>query len=480
MRAPPHRPRPHTPKPAGNRARGRPPHERPSGRPPTPREAHLEVVRSRRAAEVVHHLAGTVFDSGKPADRIINAYFREHPQFGANDRRFIGELFFALCRWWGWLRLLPGDGEFWPGGDPSASTTAPDNSDWLRVLFTAQLLDSEEVHPAAAVWKEVLGLTDYIEGQGRKPLFLRAEAIAKLWGIEQPHLNSLVPEWIFKELPLPKEEYGAWLGKLQQRPPLWLRAQTDDLGALRQELQAAGLQITQAPLLAGALKCSDARVNLFEVPAYRGGRVEVQDLSSQAIGVACEAKAGERWWDVCAGAGGKTLQLASAMQNKGVVVATDIRDYKLNDLRQRARRARLSNISPREWDGHSVPARAPNFDGVLVDAPCTCSGTWRRNPDARWTTTADEVREMAAKQGEILRLAARAVKPGGRLVYATCSFCTAENEDVVSDFLANHPQFVLSPGLNPLTQQPTTGQCRVWPQDGDCDGSFVARFRRRE
>jgi 16S rRNA (cytosine967-C5)-methyltransferase len=264
---------------------------------------------------------------------------------------------------------------------------------------------------------------------------------------------------------------------LQLRPPVWLRAQVDPAQALR-ELAEAELDPKPHPARADAIAIEPPRLNLRNLPCFRDGHLEIQDLASQTIAGVCAPKPGERWWDTCAGAGGKTLHLATLMASKGSIVASDIRTYKLDDLKKRARRAGFSNIRCREWKGKDLPAKKGGFDGVLVDAPCTCSGTWRRNPDARWTLERQEIAEFADKQLSLLNGAAGAVRSGGTLVYATCSMFGAENEGVVRAFLASRPDFELESFPHPLGAGVCPGQLRIWPWDGDCDAMFVARFRR--
>ena len=169
------------------------------------------------------------------------------------------------------------------------------------------------------------------------------------------------------------------------------------------------------------------------------------------------------------------------MKRRGTVVACDVRSYKLDDLRLRARRAGFPNIVTREWDGKPFHGKqADRFNGVLVDAPCSCSGVWRRNPDGRWTLPPEELTKTAELQQTILAAAAPAVRPGGVLVYATCSLFPVENGMVVEKFLAEHPEFTLEPFANPLTGEPTSGQLQIRSFDGDCDSMFVARMRRKE
>jgi 16S rRNA (cytosine967-C5)-methyltransferase len=220
-------------------------------------------------------------------------------------------------------------------------------------------------------------------------------------------------------------------------------------------------------------------VNLDTLPVYSEGRVEVQDLASQTVAMICAPSPGQRWWDVCAGGGGKSLHLAQLMKGKGVVTATDIQDRKLDELRRRARRGGFQNIQVKSWDGKPMRQKQATYDGVLVDAPCTCSGTWRRNPAMRWTARPGEKDEMAVIQRRILNTAVSGLKEGGVLVYATCSFFKRENEEVVEEFLAAHADFALEPYAHPLTGTPTPGTLQIWPWDGDCDAMFTARMRRR-
>ncbi|HCH87370.1 MAG TPA: SAM-dependent methyltransferase, partial [Lentisphaeria bacterium] len=181
------------------------------------------------------------------------------------------------------------------------------------------------------------------------------------------------------------------------------------------------------------------------------------------------------------GAGGKTLELADLMERTGTVVACDVRSYKLDDLRIRARRAGFPNIVTREWDGKPFKGKqAGGYDGVLVDAPCSCSGVWRRNPDGRWTLKPEDVEEAAALQQRILEAASTAVRSGGLLIYATCSLFPRENGGVVDAFLASHEEFALEPFEHPLTGEPCGGMLQVRSFDGDCDSMFVARLRRKE
>lgn len=230
------------------------------------------------------------------------------------------------------------------------------------------------------------------------------------------------------------------------RPPLWLRArQGEDADTLREALKSEGVDIS----LNRHGLCATGGFGVTQTPAYKEGRIEIQDLASQQIAAAVDARSGDKIWDACAGAGGKTLALADRMGSKGVVVATDLHQFKLDELKKRARRAGQLNIRTFLWKGDEplrLPqevARQKGFDKVLIDAPCSATGTWRRNPDARLRNPELASAELTALQQQLLSNACQAVRDGGRLIYATCSWLSAENEEAVSAFLEQHPEFSL-------------------------------------
>ncbi len=258
-------------------------------------------------------------------------------------------------------------------------------------------------------------------------------------------------------------EHLAFLDQHASRPPLWLRlADEQHRRAVQNELTGQGFLITaeQGPALAVT-----GTKGIYELACHKDGRVDVQDLASQEIGQAVDARPGLMIWDCCAGAGGKSLQLAADLEGTGAVHATDIFEGKLKDLRKRARRAGWANLRAQTWDGAQVPDFGTEinsrggFDRVLVDAPCSGSGTWRRNPDGRLGFAQDQLADLAAVQLSLLETTAGAVRPRGLLVYATCSWLRAENEDVVAAFLAARPEFALQgQGLhgNPAADADTT------------------------
>lgn len=431
----------------------------------------------KSAGNAARTVLGAVFGNRKPADRVLSAWFRENRRCGSRDRRFISESIYALLRNWGMLRrFLPADRL----AEIESGNIRLGRAELDALLFGALYLDDRD-REAAKMLAQELKLSCPKAVPAPDPLLGRAKALSKLFGVTvEFRMADLVPEWVADALPA-DFPFDRFLADLRRRPPMWLRAQCDDPVKLAEELAAAGLSVRSHERIASALRVNDPRVNLHTLDSFRRGDFEVQDLASQCIGLAAAPRPGEQWLDACAGAGGKSLQLADLMKRRGTVVACDVRSYKLDDLRLRARRAGFPNIVTREWDGKPFRGKqAGRFDGVLVDAPCSCSGVWRRNPDGRWTLRPEELTEAAELQLKILSAASPAVRPGGVLVYATCSLFPVENRIVVEKFLAVHPEFTLEPFANPLTGETVPGQLQIRSFDGDCDSMFAARMRRKE
>jgi 16S rRNA (cytosine967-C5)-methyltransferase len=330
-------------------------------------------------------------DREHPADGVLREVLRTARGVSPDKARRVSEAVFAYFRWQGWL-----DGE---------------------TPLETQLRAALECRRA------------YAEAPGN---FAEAEL-----------LSRAVPAWVQHHL----EVTPAWVRSLQQEPVLWLRARPGQGRALAAELgecRAAG-----RGRLADALEYRGAS-DLFRTPAFQAGGFEIQDLHSQAVGWLCDPQPGATWWDACAGEGGKLLHLSDLMQNRGLIWASDVAEWRLRRLKLRARRAGVFNYRLVPWPGgERLPTRT-TFDGVLVDAPCSNLGTWGRNPHARWTTTPEDVQELAALQTRLLMHAARAVKPGGRLVYAVCTLTAAETVARAAAFSEAHPAFRREPLADPL------------------------------
>ncbi len=440
------------------------------------------LSQARAAVTAISHVAKMVFAKRLPADRVLAAYIREHRELGARDRRIISETAYSLFRWWGWLRRLAPE---WSAQHILSSDISQNTHQyphvWQRLALAAAVAGQTAEQDVMAILARQCHISP---DQLARPysigdVFERTHAILTVLGFPSTlHINELLPEWSLKLFPKHCDADRLILF-CQKRPPLWLRIQSVEPDHVIRELKQAGISPQRAEAVPFAAMVPEGCSNLYLLKPYKEGRVEIQDISSQAVGLVCAPHAGERWWDACAGGGGKTLLLAQMMKGRGTVVASDIRQSKLRETRRRAAKAGFSNISTKPWNGASHPSWARSFDGVLVDAPCSCSGTWRRNPAARWTLRENDVSELAELQLRLLSSAARALKPGGILVYSTCSLFETENTATVRRFIELHPQFSPEPFTHPLTGKLLNdGQTYLWPWEGDGDGMFVARLRR--
>lgn len=355
----------------------------------------------------------------QPADRLLRNNLREELRLGPGAAASLSRLVFAYFRWRGWL-------------NPAAPLP-------------------EQVQQAS-----VLARRFREEPAGFPEEELRARSL---------------PAWA-AEVVEPTPRLVRWL---QSEPVLWLRARPGTGRAVAAEL---GDCVAAGPgKLADSLRYGGTE-DLFRTEAFRSGRFEIQDLHSQAVGWLCAPSPGDTWWDACAGEGGKTLHLSDLMENRGLIWASDAAAWRLDRLKLRARRAGVFNYRAALWDGgERLPTRT-RFDGVLVDAPCTNVGTWQRNPHARWTVRPEDVEELAALQLRLLRHAAPAVKPGGRLVYSVCTLTRPETVGVVEAFQSGAPGFEAWPVPSPL-QPGRPHACQVLePGPSGGNGMFVAVWKR--
>jgi 16S rRNA (cytosine967-C5)-methyltransferase len=298
--------------------------------------------------------------------------------------------------------------------------------------------------------------------------------------------ETSLPRWLAAlwSSQLGADETRALAAALNQRAPLTVRVNLlkntrDELIAT---LRSEGVRVEPTRISPWGVTFT-GRTNVFALKAFKAGLFEVQDEGSQLIALGCEARPGQLVVDACAGAGGKTLALASEMHNKGRLIACDRDLRRLDELRPRARRNGVHN-----WEARAVPessdARVTDLQGqadvVLIDAPCSGLGALRRNPDARWRLDAAEVATFPPRQSQILERYARLVKPGGRLVYATCSINRAENQEVRAAFLAKHAaEFTPAPALPPELGLPGD-EVQLLPHRHGTDGFYIAAFERKK
>jgi 16S rRNA (cytosine967-C5)-methyltransferase len=283
-----------------------------------------------------------------------------------------------------------------------------------------------------------------------------------------------VPPWTAEVM----EVNDGWLRSLQREPKLWLRARRGRAEWLAQKLSGAEV----SPLLPDALVFA-GETDLFKTPEFHAGEFEIQDIASQVVGWLCAPQPGETWWDACAGEGGKMLHLTDLMRNQGLIWVSDRAEWRLKKLKRRAGRAQVFNYRSAFWDGGAKLPTKTKFDGVLVDAPCSGIGTWQRNPQARWTTTPDDVRELSEIQRRLLANVAPGVKPGGKLIFSVCTLTRAETTDVVEFFNASRPDFepLMLPEISGSQKFFASASAKtIWPQDLDGNGMFIAGWRRKK
>jgi 16S rRNA (cytosine967-C5)-methyltransferase len=394
-----------------------------------------------------------------PADQTLSGFFRANRGLGRQERSFIAEGVFAVLRRKRSLEAAAGTAE------PRALLLAA----LLRVVgFSGRALEG-------ALKSDELALVSRIKAA-------RTEGLA-------PAVRADLPDWLWQKLAADRGEDEAMrIAQAMLNPaPLDLRANLAridrDTAMLR--LAADGFQGTATPY-------SPAGIRIAGKPAinrhalFSDGLLEVQDEGSQLLAWLLGPRRSEMVADYCAGAGGKTLALAMLMRGTGRVYAMDVSAKRLAALSPRAARAGITSIHPIALSGDNdtrAKRLAGKIDRVLVDAPCSGFGTLRRNPDLKWRQGPRAVAELAEKQGRILESASRLVKPGGRLVYATCSILSEENEAVVDAFAARRPEFKeLSCGELLRAQRialDAGDRLRLWPHLHSTDGFFAAAFERR-
>ncbi len=364
-------------------------------------------------------------------------------RFGSRDRRIYRALTYAAVRHLPWIEAAP-------------ASLQPDLALWL----------AGDEPTLASLRAELLAGWPALPATPAEQAALLAARLGQAVTVDQ-----LFPDWLTAEAPALTDVAR---DLLLTRSPLWLRLQTSDPAAVDTWLGREGIPFRHHPLL------PDARALLVETdvarsPLHEAGAFEIQDLGSQLILAIAAPAPGTRWLDACAGAGGKTLQLARLLGPAGHVDATDIRPAALAELRTRAARAGLANVATLP----APPAADRLYDGVLVDAPCSGSGTWRRSPHLRWQTAAADLRRQHERQLAILTQNAAHVRPGGRLVYATCSLARTENEGTVAAFLAAHPDFRVAPPADSFGC--TVGELgtAILPHVHDTDAFFVSVLERR-
>jgi 16S rRNA (cytosine967-C5)-methyltransferase len=416
--------------------------------------------------EACADLVGLVLKFDHPADQVVSRFFRDHREFGPRERATLAETVYTVLR----KKLL------FDHLSPSGSGAKERRMAILGFHGPRDFLKSA-LNETEKRW------LDNCDGVKQDDLLER-------------HRHNL-PEWLVTPL---KAQLGGefWplVECLQQPAPLDLRvnALTDKRPDVQKELALSAIKAVATPFSPWGLRV-DGKPALTKLDAFARGAVEVQDEGSQLLALLLDAKRGEMVVDFCAGAGGKTLAIGATMRNTGRLYAFDTSAHRLDALKPRLARSKLSNVHPaaiaHERDDR-IKRLAGKIDRVLVDAPCSGLGTLRRNPDLKWRQSPKSVGELTAKQAAILQSAARLVKSGGRLVYATCSVLPEENEAIAEAFGAANPDFELQDAaevLNGLKVAGAEGLCaggevgtrylRLWPHRHATDGFFAAIWNRK-
>jgi 16S rRNA (cytosine967-C5)-methyltransferase len=414
------------------------------------------------AIEALEQALGLVY----PADSVLSHFFREN-KTGLRDRAFIAELVYAVLRR---KRSLE-----------KSANSHPSHASLARKLALLALIRYRGI--SVRQLETTIKKRDYdwlTEAAG-----YRVQDDASLTDAERLD----IPDWLCERLAAQRsaQDMTALMHALNSPAPLDVRVNTlkDDRDKVLAKLTEKGIEASACVYSPVGIRLRHKQ-SLNTSPLFTYGVIEVQDEGSQLLSLLLAPRRGEMVVDFCAGAGGKTLHIGAMMRSTGRLYAFDVSEKRLANLKPRMARAELSNVYPiviSSENDQRVRRLAGKIDRVLVDAPCSGLGTLRRNPDLKWRQTTTAVDELVVKQAAILASASRMLKPGGRLVYATCSILREENEDIVNAFLATHPEFALVPAQQALTEARVEMACdtdmlNIAPHIHGCDGFFAAVLER--
>ncbi len=388
----------------------------------------------RNLVEGVVQSLEKIFNEGRYADRVIEFLFKDQPKWGSRDRRFVAETIYDIVRNYRLLKELGGSEDFYK---------------LIGVYFI--------LHDTP--------LPDWEEFKGIDP-----KAVQQKWNEVKSNraIFQSIPDWLDE---LGQNELGGKWGKelaaLNEQAPVVLRANALKISAagLQKKLKEEGTETVLLKEYGEALALKE-RKNIFTSPCFKAGLFEIQDASSQLVAQFLEPKPGMFVVDACAGAGGKALHIAALMQNKGKLVAMDVEERKLEELKRRAQRNSVTNVETKTISSDNTIQQLENkADRLLLDVPCSGLGVLKRNPDAKWKLSAEGIEEVKQKQKNILQNYSRMLKPGGLMVYATCSILPSENQKQVESFLSENKNFT-------FVKEKT-----VYPSEG-FDGFYMSLLRR--
>ncbi len=370
----------------------------------------------RSLVNAVKETLTQIFEEGVYADKAVEYILKQNPKWGARDRRFIAETTYEIVRWW---RLL---------NEILEIKKAPFEYD--RLLAVHFILKNTEL-PS---WDEFMGLNKNV-------ILEKAGQVKKIRKYRESY-----PDWMDDLLvnELGEESWDKEACALNTEADVVLRVNTiktkKDL--LQKMLLDQGIVTHAIDGYSDALKL-EKRVNLNSVKEYQQGLFEVQDASSQLIAANLELEPGMFVVDACAGAGGKSLHIAAIMKNKGKILSMDVEEKKLKELQRRADRAGVTIIETKSISSTAIKSLESKADRLLLDVPCSGLGVLRRTPDSKWKLNADFIKSIKQTQQQIITEYSQMLKPGGIMVYATCSILPSENQKQVELFLTKHPDFKL-------------------------------------
>ncbi len=400
----------------------------------------MELIHRNLLIGIHDALEETFFQDKKYADKVLERLLKAHKKWGSVDRQVVSEIFYDMVRWKKRLEYYMGEG------------TKPSN---IYNLILAYLL-----------WKKVK-YKKFDEFDGIKTGGILSKLDKKTFPTKA--IEHSVPDWLAG---LFEKELGAkWekeMSALNEQAPVILRANSLKISAenLVEILKEEGVNSFVLRGYPDAVQLEEKK-NVFLTSAFKEGFFEVQDASSQKIAELLDVKVGMRVVDACAGAGGKTLHIAALMKNKGQIIALDIYEWKLAELKRRAKRAGAFNIETRFIEDNKVIKRLHNTaDRLLIDAPCSGLGVLKRNPDSKWKIDEDFINRIKTEQENILQNYSKILKKGGKMVYATCSILPSENGEQVRKFLAENAEFAL------------VKEESIMPSDG-YDGFYMALIERK-
>ncbi|MBW1980692.1 MAG: 16S rRNA (cytosine(967)-C(5))-methyltransferase RsmB [Deltaproteobacteria bacterium] len=441
------------------------------------------------------HILMQVAQQGSHADVLLSGCFKRQATLDARDRAFITELVYGTLRWQARLDWII---------DRYARMKSARMALPVRVILrlaTYQLLYLDRVPPSAAV-NEAVKLA-----KASQPLYIVrfVNAVLRSIAANRDALRDALPEkstperwavafsfpgWLIEKwlAELGQQETEAFCRSSNEVAPTTIRVNTlkTTVTELARVLGARGFKVTPGRFSPEAIHLDNIRTDLSSLPEYLRGEFQVQDEAAQLVSHLVAPQPGERILDACAGLGGKSTHLGQLMKNEGRLTAMDKQGWRLNHLQENARRLQISCIDTKEVDLLEMGAAHPwlaSFDRILLDAPCSGLGVLRRKPDIKWKINKKDLRRLQRTQLALLAAVAPMVRPGGLLVYATCTVSREENEAVVQEFLGCHADFCQEAAVSALPRQSRevvdeNGNLRTWPHKHGIDGFFAVRLRR--